>query len=69
MEKYVSDNNKNGWCINPIPLLTSIGNGHGGGDYRGDDPNSDVGSWAFDKIYITALRPGSMEEIMYYFAE
>lgn len=71
MEKYVAENKeKDGecfWCINPLPLLTSIGNGQGGGDYRGDDHR--VGSWAFDKIYITTLRPGKMEEVMYYFHE
>lgn len=68
MEKYVAENkDKEGWCINPLPLLTSIGNGQGGGDYRGDSP--DVGSWAFDKIYVTALRPGKMEEVMFHFHE
>ena len=71
MEKYVAENKeKDGphfWCINPLPLLTSIGNGQGGGDYRGDDPA--VGSWAFDKIYISALKPSNMEEVMYYFHE
>lgn len=73
MEKYVAENKKKDgehfWCINPVPLLTSIGNGQGGGDYRGCDDNWDVGSWAFDKIYISALRPGNMEEVMYYFSE
>ena len=71
MEKYVAENKKKDgeyfWCINPLPLLTSIGNGQGGGDYRGDEP--EVGSWAFDKIYITALRPNKMEEVMFYFQE
>lgn len=71
MEKYVAENKKKDgdyfWCINPLPLLTSIGNGQGGGDYRGDDP--EVGTWAFDKIYVSALRPGNMEEVMYYFHE
>lgn len=68
MEKYVAeDKSKDGWCINPLPLLTSIGNGQGGGDYRGDD--AEVGSWAFDKIYVTALRPGKMEEVMFHFHE
>ena len=47
------------WCINPLPLLTCIGNGMGGGDYRGEAGMGDVGSWAFDKIYITYLRPRS----------
>lgn len=71
MEKYVAENkSKEGayyWCINPVPLLTSIGNGQGGGDYRGNDP--EVGTWAFDEIYISALRPGNMEEVMFHFHE
>ena len=74
MEKYVAENGKDEgdghiWCVNPLPLLTSVGNGQGGGDYNGYDPEYDVGSWAFDKIYITALRPGNMEEVMYQFYE
>ena len=57
------------WCINPLPLLTSVGNGQGGGDYRGEIGMDDVGSWAFDKIYVTALRPAEMEKVMYHFKE
>ena len=35
--------------LNPIPLLTAIGNGYGGGDYGGT--NEDVcGSWAGDVL-------------------
>ena len=71
MKKYVAENKKKDgeyfWCINPLPLLTSVGNGQGGGDYRGDDP--EIGSWAFDKIYVTTLRPGKMEEVMFHFHE
>lgn len=70
MEKYVAENtDRNKWCINPLPLLTSVGNGQGGGDYYGSDPDWDVGSWAFDKIYITALKPANMEEVMFHFHE
>jgi len=57
------------WCINPLPLLTCIGNGMGGGDYRGEAGMGDVGSWAFDKIYITYLRPGNWERVDYRFQE
>lgn len=57
------------WCINPLPLLTCIGNGLGGGDYRGDVGKDDVGSWAFDQIYITYLRPGKLKAVEYSFKE
>ncbi len=65
MEKYVAENKKKDgvyfWCTNPLPLLTSIGNGQGGGDYRGDDP--EVGTLAFDKIYVSALRPATWKKL------
>jgi hypothetical protein len=38
--------------IHPLPLLTSEGNGGGGGDFFGKDPNKLVGSWARDVISI-----------------
>lgn len=43
------------WCIHPLPLLTCIGNGLGGGDYTAPTANSDkelIGSWAWDDISI-----------------
>ena len=43
------------WCIHPLPLLTCIGNGLGGGDYHAPTANSDkelVGTWAWDEITI-----------------
>lgn len=40
-----------GWLINPLPLLTSFGNGQGGGDYRGCGMNL-LGSWACDVISV-----------------
>ena len=40
-----------GWCVNPLPRLTAIGNGQGRGDYSGGFPNSHmVGCWALNKI-------------------
>lgn len=76
LEKYVKQNSVSGlygssetWCINPLPLLTCLGNGMGGGDYRGEIGIGDVGTWAFDKIYITYLRPGNMEAVEYCFKE
>ncbi len=38
-------------CICPLPLFTAVGNGRGGGDYRGDCMD-DVGMWAGDVISI-----------------
>lgn len=76
MEEYVAENSISGkygedgvWCVNPFPLLTCIGNGMGGGDYRGEVGMEDVGSWAFDKVYITYLRPGRYEKVCYRFQE
>jgi len=69
MEKYVAKNAKDGWCVNPLPLLTAVGNGRGCGDYRGEDACNSVGSWAFDKIYVTALKPRDIAEVMYTFQE
>jgi hypothetical protein len=39
-----------GWKINPLPLLTCLGNnGRGGGDYDGSCMDA-VGSWAGDSL-------------------
>ena len=46
--------NEKKWQVHPLPLLTSSGNGRGGGDYRLDDDR--VGSWAFDRIGVTNDR-------------
>ena len=40
-----------GWVINPLPLLTALGNGGGGGDYHGSDMGL-VGRWACDEISV-----------------
>lgn len=37
--------------INPLPLLTALGNNRGGGDYRGKNMNL-IGRWAFDEISV-----------------
>lgn len=63
------------WCVHPLPLLTAIGNGRGGGDYfkrnflsgeYGDAKNSDVvGSWAMDLIEYSHDRLSGCLEIDY----
>lgn len=75
MEKYVKENvgdvpyDNRSWCVHPLPLLTALGNGMGGGDYRGTACINDVGSWAFDEIYVTYLRPGNFEAVEFCFEE
>ena len=57
------------WCVNPLPLLTCIGNGQGGGDYFEKLGAEDVGAWAFDEIYITEEMPTGMSEETFAFQE
>ena len=42
------------WVIHPLPLLTAMGNGLGGGDYEGINMDL-VGTWAGDLIEVTDL--------------
>lgn len=44
-------------CVHPLPLLTAVGNGQGGGDYRTDLGYELVGCWAFDTIEIVDEEP------------
>lgn len=54
---------ENGGCLYPLPLLTAIGNGAGGGDYFGDDKDL-IGSWAYDIIgYCSDLPSVIYQEI------
>lgn len=45
------------WVITPISLLTAIGNGRGGGDYRNPNDESMVGYWAGDKVSLSKEKP------------
>ena len=40
-----------GFVPHPLPLLTAVGNGLGGGDYHGINEEK-VGSWAFDLLEV-----------------
>jgi hypothetical protein len=59
VDKKKVPKSENGWQIHPLPLLTSQGNGKGGGDFYGDDDKNIVGSWAGDRIVVSATKPDS----------
>lgn len=40
------------WVIHPLPLLTAVGNGRGGGDFRGGVGEESVGRWAGDLLEV-----------------
>ena len=48
------------WVLNPIAILTAVGNGRGGGDYFGSDMEQ-VGRWAGDAIFISEINPTDAE--------
>lgn len=68
MQEYLIANTEDFWCINPLPLLTAIGNERGLGDYRGLSMEK-VGSWAFDLISWETEIPTTYAKEMIYFKE
>lgn len=56
------------WIIHPLPLLTSVGNGFGGGDYRGTDMDM-VGSWYMSEISVEDVPPDGYTAIEVTFTE
>lgn len=61
-----------GWCLHPLSLLTCIGNGCGGGDYRSPTEDSTfelVGTWAFDNISVEDNVPENFIKIEPIFKE
>ena len=62
------------WCLHPLPLLTCIGNGQGGGDfYEGEytrgSTYENVGRWAWDLISIAEHAPEGFTELKPIFRE
>jgi hypothetical protein len=48
-------NEQSPWIVCPFAILTAVGNGRGGGDYRG--VNEDLaGAWAWDELEITGNK-------------
>lgn len=70
MKEYFALNKDNeNWCLNPLPLLTALGNGQGGGDYHG--PNQEaVGTWFLDEILYSKEAPNKdFQKVMYEFKD
>lgn len=53
--------NGSSWIIHPLPLLTAVGNGRGGGDFRGGIGEEFVGTWAWDTIEVVEYQ--AIEEL------
>jgi len=51
--------------IHPLSLLTSEGNGQGGGDFFHKDPKNLVGSWARHIISIEDKVPKGFKELLF----
>ena len=71
---YVDKNNykaidADDWQIHPLPLLTSEGNGQGGGDYYSKNDANLIGTWARDVISVSDKAPEDYNELKTNFAE
>ena len=65
LAEYIESATKDDWDfqINPIPLLTAIGNGKGGGDYCGNQENM-IGHWACDELEVVDEIPDGYTNIV-----
>lgn len=67
--RYYESSEKEDWCLHPLPLLTAVGNGKGGGDYRGINKDM-IGIWALDTISVENKKPNEKyEELIVSFKE
>ena len=69
--KYYKNSVVNGVCLNPIPILTCVGNGLGVGDYNPtEDSNFHlIGAWAWDELSISCEPPTDYHEIILTFKD
>ena len=59
-----------GWIVNPLPILTALGNNRGGGDYGDSNPDFDkVGIWANDILSIEFSIPEKYKKLKVDFYE
>lgn len=59
----------NDFRIHPLPLLTSEGNGQGGGDYHSKTGQGLVGTWARNLISVEPEAPENYKELIVNFNE
>jgi hypothetical protein len=57
---------KTGRRTHPLPILTSEGNGRGGGDFRGQDSDK-AGLWARDVISVEKVVPAGYDALECHF--
>jgi hypothetical protein len=57
------------YVIHPLPLLTCSGNGRGGGDFRGQDPDNLIGKWARNRVTIQTTKPKKGIELIFNLTE
>lgn len=71
LEEYIWRSiSMDGWCVNPLPLLTACGNGRGGGDFHEQNRGyKDVGIWAFDLLEYNNTVPPGYENVKFRFME
>lgn len=67
-DKYKARCNNSDWILHPLPLLTAVGNGLGGGDYYGINKDQ-VGGWAWCTISVEDDIPVGYKELEYIFRE
>lgn len=70
-DEYLRKNGGKAWggdTFDPIPLLTAVGNGRGGGDYYGKNEDK-IGSWAWDRLEIASDKPNSYKRFIVSFEE
>lgn len=67
-EYKIKNEDSEGWTVHPIPLLTCIGNGRGGGDYRGQSMEI-VGDWYMNVISIEEMPPENYTQVTCDFKE
>ena len=60
---------KHGWVIHPLPLLTAIGNGRGGGDFQGGIGIEFVGTWAWHLLAFLDSAPKDFVKVDIAFIE
>lgn len=69
IEHYTEKSMCDDWCPHPLSLMTAMGNGRGGGDYRSPVNADMIGSWAMDTISVEDKAPSNFKELDVWFSE